>query len=177
MPSLSVVRLPARTIYARCFLLARSLSISHTITHIHHLSLIRSIHNKNESLSLISYIHSRAYTSKHKQPMCNSYRVVSLSVWRKRENITNLLARSNRWVFIHSTCKQIQCFSFPHDFSTCARQHCGTFYGSSTGLTVHSVSLFKIRFGKRTKSTFVFSSPSHFFRALSCFTSWIFQLR
>lgn len=151
------------------FLLTRSLSfslsISHTITHIHNLSLIRSKHNEtSRSLSLILYIHSRAYTSKHKQSMCNNYWVFSLPVWRKRENITNLLARSNRWVFIHSTCKQIQCFSFPHDFSTCVRQHCGTFYGSSTGLTFYSVSLFKIRFGKRTKSTFVFFlSPSHFF--------------
>lgn len=72
---------------------------------------------QNQSCSLC--IHSRAYIHPNKHNQCATAIEYSL-ILAHREKHTNLLARSNRWVFIHSTYKQIQCFSFPNDFFTCA---------------------------------------------------------
>lgn len=63
---------------------------------------------------MVHYIHSRAYIQ-IEQPMCNSYSMLSRAKW-----IQPIFGWSNRWAFIHSTCKQIQYFSFPQNFYTCA---------------------------------------------------------
>lgn len=58
-------------------------------------------------------------THANKQAICNSYWILSHFSAKGNKNHHTVFIRSNRWLFIHSTCKQIEFFSFSHDFSTC----------------------------------------------------------
>lgn len=90
---------------------------SFTCSSIHTIITHNSTHCAHTFHTEKYYNHMRIHANK--QAICNSYWILSHFSAKGNKNHHTIFIRSNRWLFIHSTCKQIEFFSFSHDFSTC----------------------------------------------------------